>query len=79
MVGLPPKERERLRLPRPQGDALNCGTRKLGGDEKRELVAAANMSTGICAALVEMALDYLYSKAVRGDASPVLGPARVDI
>jgi len=38
--------------------------RRLGRDEKGDLVAATNMFTGIGAVFVEMALDYLYPKAV---------------
>ena len=66
MVGLLRKERETRQLPLPQGDALNCRTRKLGGDEKRELVAATNMSTGICAAFVEMALVSVFEGSKGG-------------
>lgn len=67
----------------PQGDDLNCRMRRLGGDEKRDLVTATDMFTGAGAVFVEIVLDYSYSKAlvpvVRGDASPVLGHAKVDM
>ena len=49
-------------------------------DEKRDLVAAIDMFTGVGAVFVEIVLDYSDSKAlvVRGDASPVPGHAKVD-
>ena len=70
MVGLLRREREILQLPQPQGDDLNCRMRRLGGDEKRGLVAVTNMFTGIGAVFVKIALEHLYPKEVRGGCFP---------
>ena len=59
-----PQERKIRQLSQPQGDDLNCRMRRLGGDEKRDLVAKTDMFTGAGAVFVGIVLDYSYSRAL---------------